>query len=229
MRTDISELKTETVINQILSIEEINKIIEAIYLKDPEIFWLKNDFGCDFTENQTVINYEFKYTIDDIKQMKKDMDLFIEHFTSITEHMDNEQKIKKIHDMLIENTDYDYNANDMDDPAHTAYGCLINNKAVCDGFAKTFKLLCEKSNIDAEIILGADKMSDDISHAWNYVYLNDNYYWIDTTWDEIRSDHSVSYAYFMISDDILYKDHKIISDPNADIFIPKCEKSLNKM
>lgn len=93
-------------------------------------------------------------------------------------------KIKYIHDFILSNTDYDQtNATNNSN----IYGTLIEKKAVCEGYAKTFKFLMDELNIPCILVYGTAQTDEETSefHAWNYVMLdNQNWYAVDTTWDD---------------------------------------------
>mgnify|MGYP006954259698 FL=1 len=49
----------------------------------------------------------------------------------------------------------------VDEPmAHSAYGALVNKSAVCEGYAKAYKLLLDEMGIEN------DSVFNDV-HAWN--------------------------------------------------------------
>lgn len=93
-------------------------------------------------------------------------------------------KVKYIHDFIIENAEYNQNKgiNDAD-----IYGNLVKKTSVCEGYAKAFKYLLDKLNIPCIIVCGNGIADDGHSefHAWNYVQMDDaNWYAVDTTWDD---------------------------------------------
>lgn len=66
---------------------------------------------------------------------------------------------------------------------------LKSNKAVCNGYAKLFKRLCELNNITADIVPGYSKTNPltignplNAKHAWNAVMLDGSWYYLDPTW-----------------------------------------------
>lgn len=108
--------------------------------------------------------------------------------------------------------------------AHDSYGALIDGKAVCEGYARAFKLLCDKMGIPALVMVGeadfglaprklfgADLVIDNmnLNHAWNIVYIDGEWYHFDSTWNdnlgesrytfltekEIRKDHNFDTKY----------------------------------
>lgn len=96
-----------------------------------------------------------------------------------------------IHDYLLENCTYDTSTT-VSASSHTSYGALLSGKAVCDGYAKAAKLLFNECNIDAGIVT-----SDSMNHAWNYLKMNGDYYFLDVTWDDPVPETFISqYGYF---------------------------------
>lgn len=63
---------------------------------------------------------------------------------------------------------------------------LQNKKAICDGYSRLFKSLCDYSGVDARVINGGARyniISEMIeAHAWNAVKLKDKWYLLDLTW-----------------------------------------------
>ena len=81
---------------------------------------------------------------------------------------------------------------------HCAAGALIDGRAVCDGYAKAFYLLCEREGIPCVIVAGVAKQNGKSEpHAWNYVQMEDGlWYGVDTTWDDVG--HTATCDYFLV-------------------------------
>lgn len=82
--------------------------------------------------------------------------------------------------------------------AHEAAGALLDGRAVCDGYAKSVKILCDQMGIPCVIVAGAAVQSNsEEPHAWNYVQMEDGlWYAIDLTWND--EGESASTDYFLI-------------------------------
>ncbi len=110
-----------------------------------------------------------------------------------------------LHDYLVRNCVYDLSAETATTPtiAHSAYGALVNNKAVCQGYALAYKLLLARAGIPVVYV-----QSDTMNHAWNMVQMDDCWYHVDVTWDDpVYSDGTdtgfdaeVSHEYFLRAD-----------------------------
>jgi hypothetical protein len=65
---------------------------------------------------------------------------------------------------------------------------LRNRLAVCDGYARLFKTLCDHADIRAEIVTGFVRNSNRSSarfqtnHSWNAVMIEGKWYLVDATW-----------------------------------------------
>ncbi len=92
------------------------------------------------------------------------------------------EKIYAVYKYMVDNIEYDYDG--VYDPGYSltrsAYGAAVLKKCVCSGYAALFYRLMLELGIDARIVDG-----DSVAglHAWNIVKLEDEYYYVDATWD----------------------------------------------
>ena len=75
---------------------------------------------------------------------------------------------------------------------------LKEKKAICDGYSRLFKTLCDKANIQSVIVSGYIRWySDPIGavtdrgHAWNAVFINNKWQLLDPTWASGHVDSEV--------------------------------------
>ncbi|MCR3760005.1 Ig-like domain-containing protein [Clostridium felsineum] len=130
----------------------------------------------------------------------------------INPNMTQVQKELAIHDYIVANTQYEtavFTTNNVSYDIYTAYGTLINHRAVCQGYAEAFKMMCNLVGIPTGMI--TDYALD---HAWNIVKLDDgNYYQVDATWDDPVAQNNTSldlnHKYFNLSDKQMLADHTI--------------------
>ncbi len=61
------------------------------------------------------------------------------------------------------------------------------------------------------------------THAWNFVLIDGEYYWVDVTWGDPTYEFfvpdnvaNISYDYFCIDDNAMLKDRMLISDPRCE-------------
>lgn len=127
-----------------------------------------------------------------------------------TGYADLYEREQFLYDTLVAQVAYDYQAaksssdvvNEVredlsleDRLAHTAYGAMVSDMAVCDGYASAFQLLCNYAGIEAATVLGRIDPRDGVggavdvgeqdNHAWNFVRMEDGAaYYCDPTWDD---------------------------------------------
>lgn len=124
------------------------------------------------------------------------------------------KKLEVLHDYLTANCKYDIetasqNITDGTAAAFTAYGALVDGKAVCSGYARAFMMLCKASGIDVIYISDAD-----MNHSWNAVKLGDEIYYIDCTFDDPIPDQGerIIRNYFLKTEQEMKKTHRWNSD-----------------
>lgn len=213
---------SEAKINPIVP-EEFNRALYAFRYDHPEFFWTHE-------EVRSTLMYGSVYSASchvppDAFDKMAEMDKKAEEILKAAPASDYD-KVKYIYEYIINNTDYDLDAPDN----QTAYSALINGRSVCAGYANAFLFLCDKAGIYCGYVSG-DVVGRG-PHAWNFIKLNGNYYWVDVTWgDPVFLDGSVgednlNYDYFCVTDKEIMTDRQINMTP---VFLyPECvDDSLN--
>ncbi len=104
---------------------------------------------------------------------------------NFTANTDDYDKTLAIYDYICSRVKYSTEDNEgMSDEFYkfTAYGALVENSAVCQGYAVALYRLLLEAGVDCRVIAGYDAESG-IGHAWNIVQLDGVYYNLDSTWD----------------------------------------------
>jgi transglutaminase/protease-like cytokinesis protein 3 len=115
----------------------------------------------------------------------------------ITENMTTEEKIKKIHDYVIDSTKYDTlkteNIHDDTYKSNTAYGVLVQGYGICSGYTDAIAIFLNNLGIENY------KISND-EHIWNLIHINGIWTHLDATWDDpIYKNNLNRDTYFLIS------------------------------
>ena len=113
------------------------------------------------------------------------------------------EAVKVLHDYLVLELKYDEGFQAL---SHSPEGVVMNHTAVCDGYARTMRLLLLMTGIESKIIGGT---AGNESHAWNLVRMEDGWYHVDVTWDDPAPDVEgrVGYGYFLKNDTDMAKTH----------------------
>lgn len=117
----------------------------------------------------------------------------------INESMTNREKIKAFHDYIINNTVYDNestnNLSNNKNNSNKANGVLNNKVAICSGYTDLMAIFLSSINIPNY------KISTK-KHVWNAVYIDNNWYHLDLTWDDpVTSNHEnlLIHDFFLIT------------------------------
>ncbi len=165
------------------------------------------------------ISYHFQYLTD--SEMESDVDeeaaRLISELGLDSSDLEDYQKVYAIYDYICKNVAYGSSAGLV---SHSAYGAMINNEAVCQGFATMFYRLALAAGIDNRMISGGlGSISN--AHGWNLVKIGDKYYYVDSTLDV----GNYYYDYFLLGADrfgtdgeTVYTDHVISSIYNNSFY-----------
>lgn len=180
--------------------------MNAYFWDHPYYRGVSSTFNADFTNISASANritgkvrIEIELKCDDLEGRKAEYEEIreIARSVEIPEGTKYEQA-KALHDYVCSNISYDLNGED----AHSVYGALTQKKAACDGYARTYKTLCDLYDIENVLIVGDGMNSDGgyDGHMWNLVRMDDDqWYAVDTTWDQGYEE--ANYDFFMVGED----------------------------
>lgn len=127
--------------------------------------------------------------------------------TVIKPGMSDFDKELAIHDYIVTHCHYSTNPNqESESNIYRAYGALVDEDAVCNGYAEAIKLILDCIGIESKMVVGT---ADGVDHAWNLVKLGDSWYHLDATWDDPLPDQGdkTMHPYFNVSDEVLLNNH----------------------
>ncbi|MBQ6439392.1 MAG: hypothetical protein IJJ06_04530 [Mogibacterium sp.] len=145
------------------------------------------------------------------------------------EDLSDYEKIAAIHDYICDNVEYESSI-DSSDIMRTAYGALIEGRAVCQGYSVSLYRLLLEAGIDNRIIFGTGVSPIGITgaHTWNIVDLYGEYYYMDVTWDDCTG----SRDFFLVpAGDDFENEHVADSQYGEDFFTeryPLADEAFNK-
>lgn len=167
----------------------------------------------------------------------------------IIHHMDNTpinidelakipDKIIKIHKYVLSTLSYDNDNCDIDssdDKSYnivnrisSVYNALVgDHKVVCEGYAKMFKVLCDKYDIPCIIVTSEETKDSDGrqqgGHMWNYVCVDNLWYIVDCTWDDRKYENIA-----IVETDFLMSGVDMFHKPSNNMNFEVPALSLNK-
>lgn len=216
--TCMDDVRAITENNHTLS--DINNFV-ATFNAYNRIFVDMNSFG------RINIRFERLYTEEQKRQIETKIDTLYKQL--LTSDMTTREKIRVIHDYIIDHTVYDQeHANrymngeqSTVSTSNLAYGPLFTGKAVCGGYTDTMALFLDKMGIPNYKISSP-------KHVWNLVYIDGSWKHLDLTWDDpvtSNGENLLLHTFFLISEETLKKeDTELQHDYDRHIYIEANEK-----
>lgn len=192
-----------------VDINKINLINEKRTSDGTTTYYIS--IGPGNNKNYLQDNFQTKESIENAQNY---LDNIINQMIAQTQSDTIETKITKVHNWLVRVVNYEKSDNNINQ--YNIYGAIHDKKAVCEGYARSFKYIMEKMSIPTILVSGTAKNSEGKieAHAWNYVEINENWYAVDVTWDDPVIANGTSYLtdekkykYFLKGADEFFKDH----------------------
>ena len=206
---------------------EATELYNAFTRDNPQFFCIGNTYRCEGVtrgENHYYDTLILSWTMTASEQADAEAAL-AQAVAELTRDLPNNNDIDAeiaVHDRLIKRCTYHQAAADAENgadlypTAFTAYGALVEGKAVCEGYARGLQLLCNRVGIDGTVVTGTDE--NGAPHMWNVVELADKAYHVDATWDD--SGDRLRHAYLNVSDTEISATHTL-DDENPTL--PICD------
>lgn len=188
---------------------ELADVYFKVRLDHPQIFYTVN-FKYRYYEDSENVEMIPEYIFPKAKIMdhQKAMDARVKKLARQAEKLNEKEKELFIHDFICQNVQYDK----LKKPySHEIIGPLGQGVGVCEGIAKSVKILCDALGIWCIIAVSDSNPEKKIKyrHAWNVIRIDGKYYHLDATFDNTlgRGEH-VRYDYFNLSDKQIFRDHE---------------------
>lgn len=195
----------------LLSGRELSDIYFMLRLDCPEIFWsVKFRYQYYQDSGNVEIIPEYLFDKNKIRDHQKAMRSRVEKLTRPAMKLSEVEKEQYIHDFICQNVRYDK----LKKPySHEIIGPLGQGVGVCEGIAKSVKILCDALGIWCMIALSEANPEKGIKyrHAWNVLRIGGQYYHLDATFDNtLGGGERLRYDYFNLSDKQIFRDHEPI-------------------
>lgn len=172
------------------------------------------DYGPDFSATMhsvegVITQFSFTYPTDvedRVRQLEQAVDQAVQEVrTSLRPKATQAETVSVISDYLATHVAYSFMPDGVtaDLSYATAYSALVETKGVCAAYADAFTLLARKFGLDVITVSGpAETPEGSVSHAWNLVKVDDQWYHVDTTWNDPIPDEPgrAGHSYLLVSD-----------------------------
>lgn len=192
-----------------LSEAQVRTVSKALTDDHPEIFWTTGTIGYYSDEESTSIQMYSIYSPDEVSARVNAVRSAANSFyATVPDGLSPFERELMVHDYLIDNVAYDntvdtVNLENNPPEIYTVYGALVDQVAVCEGYARAFQMLLNGLGVDCVGMFGE---SENQMHMWNAVKLGESWYQTDVTWDDQEESYA-RYIYFNVTDDFMLYDH----------------------
>lgn len=203
--------------------EVLQRAYEAVMADYGDLFWVNGYQYNTYTSGGKTVGLEFepKYTMtkDQRDVYQATVETTAEDWLSgISADASDFDKALYVFETLIERVDY--NTDSVEN--QNILSVFIYQSTVCQGYADAAWYLLDKLGIRSTIITGT---ANGESHAWNLIYLDGAYYYMDITWGNSKyldgnndTAKRVNYAYLAMTTEAISQNHVITSN----FEVPEC-------
>ena len=197
--------------------DTIDRIFNCVMNDHPEFFYVRGYSYTRYSREGQTVGYAFtgnyELTIDEARTRKTEIETAAEMMLdNLPADADQYEKVKYVYETLIKTTEYELDAPDN----QNIYSVLANHRSVCQGYAKTTQYLLNRLGMECTLVVGTVESGE--KHAWNFVKIDGEYYYLDTTWGDasyLMSEKAeetgwvpeISYDYLNITSDEIEKTH----------------------
>lgn len=190
----------------------LERVVTALQADCPEFFYATGSGSYQSTMNVITHYYiDYSATSDQVELRETQLEnvartIVAQCATAAT----TQEKVRIIHDAICALCVYDMAAAENPDEtfwslypdSQSAYGALVEGKAVCGGYAKAFEYLCHLCGIPCIYVTGqAQTNVMNGPHAWNLVQIDGVWTLVDVTWDDQgEAETGTVYNFYCISD-----------------------------
>lgn len=204
MDTPLSEIKTN---GSYVKIDTGCALIELFTPENGIKFTIKNGAKyIDFSEGAYGPDLEYKIEPKVVKNTEKvDMNMQPDsRYKKLNPKLDailakiikpgmtQEQKVKAIHDYVVLHVTYDSRLQD-EQTIESVIETIDKGRGVCGDYVLLFLHLCRRASIPCAYEAGDPYV---FNHAWNAVFVNGQWLFVDTTWDD-KDNGKILYTYYL--------------------------------
>lgn len=213
----------------VVNSDDVCELIVMLVTCSPDMDYIDSNYSVEVDAEGYVSAVQITYTRteEEIEERQEQMERRIEEICAeMTPAWSDFQKFKLIHDTVVRECEYAEDGGNCYSP----YGCLVDKKAVCEGYSKAVMMLCDYAQIKCLPVVGEGFNDDGTfqAHLWNKIMLDGSWYNTDVTWDDPvfdSADDYLRYDYFTLTDEEVERNHTL--DENRFFDYPECNSNYH--
>lgn len=186
---------------------QMNVLVSYLKYEYPELINLssKYGYGVRYSGEEKTVYFKpvYLFSADEKDKYFTPFNAELDKIVALAQQQPNDfSKALYVHDYIVSACEYATEAYDDPDSASpfifNAYGCLVDNRCVCQGYSVAYKAVMKRLSIPVDYAL-----SEEMNHVWNTVTLDGNTYHADLTYDDPVPDMQgyVGHSNFLCTDD----------------------------
>jgi len=194
-----------------LGVREMSDILFCLRLDEPRLAFVKDvSFRAAREADHVEVLVKYAFETQKMRTIAQTIDTRVKKIAAPAQGKTEEEKLRWIHDWILDSVRYDKLYKNY---AHEVIGPLCHGVGVCEGIAKTVKLLADALGMECLTVIGREDAEkhgiDGMRHAWNIVRVGGKLYHMDATFDLSLTRCGVKrYDYYKLSDAEIYLDHR---------------------
>ena len=171
--------------------EELGGLFSSLIKDDPYLFFVDGQMSYSYKPGGFVVSLKPKYEMkgQEVFEAWDECRAYIRQVAGEAMAFDGEmERALFLHDYICQSFEYDTELK-----SDNIYTMIKSGRATCEGYTDMYMAILRECGIESHFVA-----SDTISHIWNYVKIDGEWYHVDLTWDD--SDDGVRYRHFLLSD-----------------------------
>lgn len=192
----------------------LHDVFFRLRLDHPELFWAVGyKYRCYPDSPNLQFLPEYLFDRKKVREHQKALAARVEKLARPAMKLSEWEKERYVHDFICQNVRYDK----LKKPySHEIIGPLGQGVGVCEGIAKSVKVLCDALGLWCMIALCGNNPEKGIKylHTWNIVRVDGVCYHLDATFDNsLGTAEEIRYDYFNLDDRSIFRDHEPLIAP----------------
>ena len=194
-----------------LDVRTMSDILFCLRLDEPRLAFIKDvSFRTTREAEHVEVIPQYAFDAGKMRTIASMIDTRVRKITAPALGLNEEEKLRFVHDWLLDNVRYDRLYKNY---AHEVIGPLCHGVGVCEGIAKTAKILLDELGVEALVVIGREDEEkhglEGMRHAWNIVRVGGQNFHMDVTFDRSASlGGGKRYDYYKLSDAEIFADHR---------------------
>ena len=205
-----------------MSQTDAGKAFDAVLMDNPDIFWVSN-YYFQHMSLSGVESVQLAYLYDEADEVSSNHSSYIEQVDGYAQTCKSSAACSDNYELAcasaafrLTDANLSYGESRYD---QTIVGFFSEDEdnpgnAVCAGYARTYKMLCDAMDISCVYVRGTSKSEEKYNHAWNMCRIGNEIYYADTTW----GDNDAPGSWFTTDSEVFMNSHEMEEQDGQLVF-----------